>query len=68
MQKPSPNDGIARASENLHNHAQSLRVKAWRLIQENNHAEAQQLLVLADSADRSLMWICAKAESVWKRQ
>lgn len=50
MQKPSPNDGIARASENLH-----------------NHAEAQQLLVLADSADRSLMWICAKAESVWKR-
>lgn len=67
MQKPSPNDDIARASENLHNHAQSLRAKAWRRIQENNNAEAQQLLGLADSADRSLMWICAKAESVWKR-
>lgn len=68
MRKPSPNDGIARASEKMHNHAQYLRVKAWQLIQESNHAEAQQLLVLANSADRSLMWICAKAESVWKRQ
>ena len=67
MQKPSPNDAISRTAEKMHNHAQYLRVKAWRLIQEINHAEAQQLLATANMFDRSLMWICAKAESVWKR-
>lgn len=68
MQKPSDTEGIARASEKLYDHGHKMRVKAWHLIQEDRHQEAQQLLESANMCDRSLMWICAKVDSVWKRQ
>lgn len=67
MQKPSPNDAISRTAEKMHDHAQMTRVKAWRLIRENNQVDGQQLLTTANMFDSSLMWICAKAEPVWKR-
>lgn len=52
MNKPSGNEGIARASENLYDHGQRMRVKAWRLIQAGDREEAQKLLSMADMCDR----------------
>lgn len=68
MQKPSADKAMSRAAENMHNHAQRLRVKAWRMIQQSNPVQARQLLKLADTCDRALIPLLASIDSVWNRQ
>ena len=68
MNNPSGNEGIARASENLYDHGQRMRVKAWRLIQAGDREEAQKLLSMADMCDRSLVPMLSGNEMAWKRE
>ena len=66
MQKPSPDDAISKAAENMHNHAQRMRVKGWRLIQENNQVDGELLLSIANTSDRLLIPLLSPIESVSK--
>lgn len=68
MQKPSADDAVSRAAKNLHDHTQRMRVKAWQMSQGSHHAEAQQLLAVADACDRSLAPMVLRDEPGWKRQ
>lgn len=68
MPKPSETDGIAKSHENIYDHAQRVRVKAWVAIQAGNLEEAKKLLFIADLCDRLLIKVLARNHSVWKRQ
>lgn len=68
MQNPPGTEGIAKSYENLHDHSQQMRVKAWAQIQAGNLAEAEKLLFLADKYDRMLVKVLARNHSVWKRE
>ena len=68
MQKPSRDDAIAKSYENIYDHGQRVRVKAWNQIQAGNLDEAKMLLLIADMCDRSLVKVLARNHSVWKRE
>ena len=67
MQNAPGTDGIAKSYENLHDHSQQMRVKAWVEIQAGNLEEAEKLLFLADKYDRMLVKVLARNESIWKK-
>lgn len=67
MQKPSRNEAIAKSYENIYDHGQRVRVKAWQMSRGSNHAEVQQLLAAADDCDRSLTSMVLWDASVWGR-
>lgn len=67
MQKPSRDEAIAKSYENIYDHGQRVRVKAWVAIQAGNLEEAKQLLFMADMCDRSLVSMLSRNKSVWKR-
>lgn len=54
MQNAPGTEGIAKSYENLHDHSQQMRVKAWVEIQAGNLEEAEKLLLIADRYDRLL--------------
>ena len=54
MQNEPGTEGIAKSYENLHDHSQQMRVKAWVEIQAGNLEEAEKLLLIADRYDRLL--------------
>ena len=68
MQKPSRDEAIAKSYENIYDHGQRVRVKAWVEIQAGNLDEAEKLLFLADRYDRMLVKVLARNESVWKQR
>ena len=68
MQKPSRDEGIAKSYENIYDHAQRVRVKAWVAIQAGSLEEAKKLLFIADLCDRSLVKVLARNYSVWNRE
>lgn len=68
MQKPSRDDAIARSYENIYDHGQRVRVKAWVAIQAGNLEEAKKLLFIADLRDRSLVKVLARNPPVWRRE
>lgn len=68
MQKPSPNDAISRTAEKMHDHAQMMRVKAWRLMRENNQVDGQRLLNMANASDRALIPLLPSIDAVWNRR
>lgn len=67
MQNAPGTDGIAKSYENIYDHGQRVRVKAWVAIQAGNLEEAKKLLFIADLCDRSLVKVLARNKSVWKR-
>ncbi|MGP5236422.1 hypothetical protein [Pseudomonas helleri] len=68
MQKTSRDEAIAKSYENIYDHGQRMRVKAWVEIQAGNLEEAEKLLFLADKYDRMLVKVLARNPSVWKRE
>lgn len=68
MQNAPGTDGSAKSYENLHDHSQQMRVKAWIQIQAGNLEEAEKFLFLADKYDRMLVKVLARNHSVWKRE
>ena len=68
MQEPSRDEAIAKSYENIYDHGQRMRVKAWVAIQAGDMEEAKKLLFMADMCDRSLVKVLARNHSVWKRE
>ena len=68
MQKPSRENAIAKSCENIYDHGQRVRIKAWVAIQAGDLEEAKKLLFITDLCDRSLVKVLARNPSVWKRE